>query len=90
MDRGCEPKEGCPQWPTCETDTHHIFYPKATVKRMGRLAMVFRNAHTEEMCRAKHDNLHHDQPSNLPTPEEIEIWTAQQLELSRLREIGGL
>lgn len=69
MDR-CTPTPECPLWPTCREDDHHIFYPERVVKR--RHGAAFFLAHVlRDVCRAKHDQLHIDEPTNYPSVEDL-------------------
>lgn len=52
----------------CRTDTHHIYYPKKTVRALGVRSLTMA---TVEHCRAWHDEIHALQQTNLPTEEII-------------------
>jgi len=62
----------------CFRDTHHMFFPKEIVARLGRDAVRMNNALTVQLCRAEHDTYHSKVPFNLPTYAQLEAWRANK------------
>lgn len=87
MLEGCNPNQDCPLWPTCKEDDHHIYYPERVVRR--RHGAAFFLAHVvRDVCRAAHDRLHIEQPTNYPDEQDLARFAQKQEELKRLRANG--
>ena len=78
----CDPTRNCRLRDTsgCFEDVHHKQWPRSTYRRMGRLAMDFRNLdeNKELTCRDRHNEKHAtERPPERPSATEMQLAIAR-------------
>lgn len=83
----CDPTRECPLRDTigCFEDVHHRQWPRRVYRRMGQIAMEFRNLdeNKELTCRDRHNEIHATQPPP-------EVPTRQEMRQAVQRAMSGL